>query len=434
MNDTLKKLNLISNYLLHPKLRSVSHPDHKKAIIVSWVMVVLLFFIVIYDGYFIWFKYADTTKNLTNLFGHLLFLANIFIFRITGNYKFSLSTLVILSLGPTMHSTYHTGGLFSVDYAWLLLTVMGAFVFIGIFTGVITAFLVMLYTFVLFWIDTQNLNKQYFEAYFLKFDPIHHLLTIVFVLVMMSILLSVFINILQKTTQKLEKLQDFQIGELEIKLNRKTVEMSKLRSNLARDFHDEMGNKLASINIISQLIAHRLKDKKHELEIDKLLVDIGDRAKEVFEGTKDFIWSIDFKSDYVTELFIYLREFGEVFFMNIDVNFNAFIDEEISKNARLDIEANRQVIFSCKEIMTNAAKHSDCSEIEFSFIKQELNLEIKIIDNGIGFDVSAAYTRGVLNVQNRIISLGGSALWEYKNAKTVVTLLIPFSADTIQKG
>jgi len=25
-------------------------------------------------------------------------------------------------------------------------------------------------------------------------------------------------------------------------------------------------------------------------------------------------------------------------------------------------------------------------------------------------------------------------MWECKNAKTVVTLLIPFSADTVQKG
>ncbi|MBY0424699.1 MAG: hypothetical protein K2Q22_03595, partial [Cytophagales bacterium] len=90
-----------------------------------------MIFIIIYDIYFLLFKFNDLTKNLTNLVGHLIFIGNLIHFRISGNYKLSLSILVIFSLGPTMYSTYHTGGIYSVDYAWLLLTVMGAFIFTG---------------------------------------------------------------------------------------------------------------------------------------------------------------------------------------------------------------------------------------------------------------------------------------------------------------
>lgn len=56
-------------------------------------------------------------------------------------------------------------------------------------------------------------------------------------------------------------------------------------------------------------------------EIKGMLYSINFYVRDLYEGIKDFIWVIDFKYDYIFELYIYLREFGEFFFNKLNINF-----------------------------------------------------------------------------------------------------------------
>lgn len=182
-----------------------------------------------------------------------------------------------------------------------------------------------------------------------------------------------------------------------------------MRNDLAKDFHDEMGNKLASITMLSQSIRYKMENKENDTAIESLLNSIEERSKELYYGTKDFIWSIDFKSDYIDEWFIYIRDFGEDFFGKLGISF--YSNSNISQNNNLTFEAttSRQLIYVLKELMTNTAKHANANQASFEMLLDTDNMSVEIIfsDNGDGFEIEKNKLRGVKNIQERIQNIHG---------------------------
>ena len=63
-----------------------------------------------------------------------------------------------------------------------------------------------------------------------------------------------------------------------------------------------------------------------------------------------------------------------------------------------------------KEIVTNAVKHSACSEIGIKLFNDSDYLNLNISDNGIGFDSEIPSTNnGLKNIRLRCKTLGGAS-------------------------
>ncbi len=415
-------------FFIHPTLRETSHKDHRKAIVVAWFLFLLSSSIAIYDIYFFFAYPEDTFKQMTNLIGLLVFAFCILFLRLSPKINLPLVILSFTSLPATMVSVYNTGGIFSADISWLLLTAMGTFIIVGFWWGIVASSLVAVYLGILFYMDDSSAaNPGFFKSYVLSHNNGHYAFTWFFVLVLMATLLGTFTLILNKTNKKLEDLSKSKIRELEETVKSTTNQISALRSNIAKDFHDEMGNKLASINILSQSVALKIKENSDRNDVEKLLQTIEFRSREVYQGTKDFIWSIDFKSDYIEELFIYVRDFGENFFLPLEISYHSekeFVEGNIS---RLEASAIRQVIFVCKEIMTNAAKHSSCTDVYLKMEESSEALLISISDNGCGFDTGKVARRGINNLSNRIALINGSCELKSGSSGTVYQLSIPLA-------
>ncbi|HNC64800.1 MAG TPA: hypothetical protein PLJ37_02790 [Chitinophagales bacterium] len=248
-----------------------------------------------------------------------------------------------------------------------------------------------------------------FKNYIIENSSTHNIFTFGFVILLMSSLLISFNKVLQRTNQKLETLKQEQIEELQEKIKEKTEELNLLRKDLAKDFHDEMGNKLASITILSQSIGLKMDIGKSEAEIKKLLNTIEERSIELYHGTKDFIWSIDFKSDYIDEWFIYTRDFGEDFFEKLGISFYSSSDIKQDSNLTFDTNVSRQLIYILKEIMTNTAKHSNATQTNLQLLLLQETNEIDIVfsDNGNGFNIENIQQRGINNIRERIAKING---------------------------
>ena len=180
-------------------------------------------------------------------------------------------------------------------------------------------------------------------------------------------------------------------------------ETEELRVTMARDFHDEMGNKLASIIVLVSTLELLLKDKS--LEIKKALKRIESDSKSLFSGTKTFIWSIDPKSDSLYEILNYIIHFGSDLYENTQ---KGFLVKSIPDNSLagviMPVGASRQIFFIFKEAMTNSLVHSNGSEIQFSFKVDQAGstFSVSISDNGMGLDVDQlASPRGLNNMKSR---------------------------------
>ncbi len=180
-------------------------------------------------------------------------------------------------------------------------------------------------------------------------------------------------------------------------------ELVKVRKRMARDFHDNMGNQLASITVFTNLISLKLKDKS--LEINDLLLNIEKHTKSLFNGTKDFIWSMDPDSDNLNELFTYIKDFGEELFENTRIDFFSGKDDFVEKP--LPSGWSRQIVLVFKEAMTNALKHSQSTEVHFELNLNENSFVLRLWDNGHG--VPADYLKkgnGFKNMSSRATQIG----------------------------
>ncbi|MFA0962689.1 two-component regulator propeller domain-containing protein [Roseivirga sp. BDSF3-8] len=204
----------------------------------------------------------------------------------------------------------------------------------------------------------------------------------------------------------------------------KATEMTRLRKELARDFHDEIGNHFASISVLVQMLSARFTDNKEAAGIIGKLEQL---SRSLYLGGRDFIWSIEPESERVNEMILYIKDFGEELFENSPIEFRSDIPENGElDNVKLPAGANRQVIMIAKEAMTNAMKHSGAAVVTMGvrYEGKEVTMEIK--DNGCGLMYnSKGHVRGLENMKKRAERVGGklSYLSQDKEGLSVIVVL-----------
>lgn len=172
-------------------------------------------------------------------------------------------------------------------------------------------------------------------------------------------------------------------------------EQESLRKEIARDFHDDMGNQLT--RIINYISLMKLSENGHASEFYN---KVENAAKYLYTGTRDFIWSIDPVNDELTKLFFHIRDFGEKLFEEKGIQFRAYND--LKERVPLPYGFSREANLIMKEAMTNAFNHSAANNISFTLKKVNGELEMELKDDGCGFEIeSSARTNGLLNMKTR---------------------------------
>lgn len=176
-------------------------------------------------------------------------------------------------------------------------------------------------------------------------------------------------------------------------------QLNEMRHNIAQDFHDELGNKLAGITVLSEKLLHD-EDNKNQQNFP-IIERIYNDSQDLFQGIRDFIWAIDSKNGSLEELIFALTDFGEELFSHSGIKF--IVNNHIENaNFLLPNYWNRQLLLLFKEAMTNAFKHSNASHVELGFKVENNHLIITCIDNGVGFNMNElARKNGLINLQKR---------------------------------
>lgn len=197
-------------------------------------------------------------------------------------------------------------------------------------------------------------------------------------------------------------------------------EQENLRKEIARDFHDEMGNQLTRIiNYISLMKLSpngQAKDFYNKVEAS---------AKYLYTGTRDFIWSIDPVNDELSKLFFHIRDFGEKLFEEKGIHFRAY--NELNEKVHLPYGFSREANLIIKEAMTNSFNHSDAKNVSFTLKKSSKGYSMDFKDDGKGFSVSGtARSNGLGNMNVRAARIKSQVKIESKeNVGTEIHLLIP---------
>ena len=181
-------------------------------------------------------------------------------------------------------------------------------------------------------------------------------------------------------------------------------ELEIVRDNIAKDFHDDLGNTLARITALSDLMITS-KDKRKKEETIEALEKIKSDSQELYKGTRDFMFSLRPESDVLEETVTYISDFGEDYFTAFDIDF--FVNKSIQKDTKLPYYWNRQIILIFKEAITNVAKHAKAKKTIFNILQIKNELMMSLIDDGCGFDEHELnHKNGLKNLRARAEKMG----------------------------
>jgi signal transduction histidine kinase len=222
-----------------------------------------------------------------------------------------------------------------------------------------------------------------------------------------------------------------------VKINRQKIieatkreESLKIRQQTAEDFHDELGNKLTRITVLSEILDTKLDPDNNDQK--KLLEQIRQNASSLYNGTKDILWALDPQSDNLFEILSHINDFGKELFLDTPIEFEFKGIEESLNEIRLPMEYSRNIPMIFKELLNNTLKHSQASQVRITLDnveKEEVSLSLK--DNGCGFDENEIKKgQGINNIITRTKRINGQIRIDSKKGEgTAIKLNIKLKSD-----
>ncbi len=204
------------------------------------------------------------------------------------------------------------------------------------------------------------------------------------------------------------KLQKEQL-ELENKLleEQSNYKIQEQRLDISRELHDNVGSQLTFI--ISILDNLKSSSVQFDDAIDKKIDTLTNFANKSISELRDTIWVLNSKqlslSELKSRMLNFIKDAGE----SVDTIRFQF-DFDIQNDVQLSSKQAINLYRILQEIVNNAIKHANAKDISVSISQIENELQIKISDNGIGFDYESKKKKsfGLTNIQNRVQEVNGS--------------------------
>ncbi|MCB2409878.1 sensor histidine kinase [Hymenobacter lucidus] len=184
--------------------------------------------------------------------------------------------------------------------------------------------------------------------------------------------------------------------------------LERVRHNIARDLHDDMGSTLSSISILSQIARTHQHNQRTE-QATALLDQIGDSSRRMLDAMDDIVWSINPAHDSMEDVVARMRSFASDVLeaRGIDFTFKA---DPSTTGLRLNMRVRREFFLLFKEAVNNLAKYAQCSQAAIALTYEHHRLELTVQDDGVGFDPNAPAQgggNGLTNMRSRAAAMKG---------------------------
>ncbi|MBU6400102.1 MAG: hypothetical protein KGS61_07270 [Verrucomicrobia bacterium] len=181
--------------------------------------------------------------------------------------------------------------------------------------------------------------------------------------------------------------------------------LERERSRIARDIHDDLGAHLTQIAILSEVAR---QDAAHSRQLDQQLARVSAAARSAVSNISELVWATNPRNDTLANLLAYLREYIARYFEPTPIRCHLSFPSEVP-DWSLTAEFRRNLFLAVKEILHNAVKHSEASQVEVTVSVNAHQLALHLADNGRGFNAATVgpFRAGLSNLRNRIHDLNG---------------------------
>ncbi|MDD3005327.1 ATP-binding protein [Flavobacterium sp.] len=183
-------------------------------------------------------------------------------------------------------------------------------------------------------------------------------------------------------------------------------DLQEQRLKISGDLHDSLGAQLTFINTI--LDGLKNTPSKSEATVNSKINMLADLSENSIVELKNTLWVLNAKEIYLQDLkekiLNFIKNASEA---KEDVNFNFHFD--VLENLNINSEQAVNLFRTVQEIVNNALKYSDATEIKIDIVQNDRNLNLQIADNGKGFDYENEKNKsfGLKNIESRIANISG---------------------------
>jgi signal transduction histidine kinase len=203
-------------------------------------------------------------------------------------------------------------------------------------------------------------------------------------------------------------------------------ELERLRTRLAHDLHDEIGSNLAGLGVLSETAADGAPPdspaRNDWLEVNRI-------ARETTEVMREVLWLVGARQEMGIDLPTQLRLAATRLLPGRVVHWSG--GDELWPTT-WTAEDRRQVFLFFKETLANVVRHAAASEVRISLQVTEKIFELKVTDNGCGFDLERARRGvGLSSLRERARVLGGHCAIEAAPGRgATVVLCVPVASTS----
>ncbi|MCP9292599.1 ATP-binding protein [Gracilimonas sediminicola] len=180
------------------------------------------------------------------------------------------------------------------------------------------------------------------------------------------------------------------------------LRVQRIRNNIASDLHDEVSATLSSISYFAEAIKSD-KLKKDKSRFVNLIANSADDAK---EKITDIVWAINPEHDDWLSFLSKCRRFTSDLLESKEMDYSLKIDEFIP--GKLDMQLRQHLWLIFKEMVTNAVRHSQATQLDVIMKYEDGELKLVVQDNGEGMDVdNVRKGNGLVNIHKRAEQING---------------------------
>lgn len=176
------------------------------------------------------------------------------------------------------------------------------------------------------------------------------------------------------------------------------------RESISRDLHDNVGSQLSVI--ASNLDSISFLAEKQKLTPEKVET-VNEFVREAIQSLRDTIWATHQETFSLAEFRARVQQYIHKYYQ-FETNQISVSFEENNKN--LSSSQTLNLFRIIQEALNNATKYAQASNISINLKIIDKQIQLKIIDDGVGFDVENKKNEphfGLLNMQKRVNEIDG---------------------------
>jgi signal transduction histidine kinase len=176
------------------------------------------------------------------------------------------------------------------------------------------------------------------------------------------------------------------------------------RARIARDLHDDLGSSLTEISMLADAGAGRPPTMERA---GPRFQAIGAKARAIVNALDVIVWLVNPHKDFLPFLISYLGSYVEDYLSPSGIGCRVKVPAEVP-SIKLAADFRHNLFLAVKESLNNVVRHAHATEVVVEIAVNGQELEIKVADNGCGFDPGRPTEgNGLANYEGRLGAIGG---------------------------